>query len=225
MDSFFIAGTDTDVGKTWITVGLARTLKKNGLDVGVMKPFAAGIPDGTPFQSSDVRHLMEAAGVSDDVSLVNPQFYPIPASPYTAGINLGSNVDVGLVLKSYEKLIHIHDMVLVEGMGGIMTPILKDYFVYDLIRKLDIPVILIARNRIGTINHTLMSAKICRDCGITIRGIIINDIDEGYATSDLKRDLEALTGVAVLGVIPNIDAFDYDVLATTVAENIDIASL
>ncbi|EPA04289.1 hypothetical protein BG20_I1579 [Candidatus Nitrosarchaeum limnium BG20] len=84
MKSFFIAGTDTDVGKTYITAGLAVSFRKMNVDVGVMKPFAAGIPQKTGFKSEDVEILANAAHVNDPEDLLNPQFFPIPASPYTA---------------------------------------------------------------------------------------------------------------------------------------------
>jgi len=225
LDSFFIAGTDTGVGKTVVTVGLARTLKKRGLDVGVMKPFAAGIPDGTRFQTDDVRQIMEAAGVSDGVKLVNPQFYPIPAAPYTARQNLGSEIDIPLVLESFSKLSDSHDLVLVEGMGGVMAPILRDYFVYDLIRDMKTPAILVTRTRVGTISHTLMSVKICQDNGVTVRGIVINDIDEGYPPNELKRDLEDLAGLPVLGTVSRVPSPDYDAVSDAVSQGVDLGRL
>ncbi len=225
LKSFFIAGTDTDVGKTIITVGLARALKRQGVDVGVMKPFAAGIPDGTKYQTDDVRRIIEAAQVDDDIQLVNPQFYPICASPYTAQQSLGSQINITQVLDAFLKLSAKHDMVLVEGMGGIMAPILKDYFVYHLIKQLNIPTIIVTRNRIGTINHTLMSVKICQDNGVAIRGIIINDIDDGYLEADLRRDLEDLTGLSVLGSISKSTSLDYDALSNVVSAGIDLKTL
>jgi len=225
LDSLFISGTDTGVGKTVVTVGLARALRRRGFDVGVMKPFAAGIPDGTRFQTGDVRRIMEAAGVSDDVRLVNPQFYPVPAAPYTARQNLNSEVDIPLVLESFSRLSGSHDLVLVEGMGGIMAPILRDYFVCDLIRDMKTPAILVARTRVGTISHTLMSAKICRDSGVTVRGIVINDIDDGYPPSELKRDLEDLAGLPVLGIIPRVPSPDCDAVSDAVSRSVDLGRL
>lgn len=225
MDSVFVAGTDTCVGKTVVTAGFARALKRRGDSVGVMKPFAAGVPDGTRFRTGDVRRIMEAAGVSDDVELVNPQFYPIPASPYTASRNLGSGVDVSLVLRSYSRLSDLHETVLVEGMGGVMAPIRRDYFVCDLVRDMGIPMILVATSRVGTISHTLMSANTCRDRGIAIRGIIINCIDDGYPAGELSRDLEDLAGLPVLGILPKMSSLDYDDISDTVLRSVRLADV
>ena len=116
--------------------------------------------------------------------------------------------------------------MLVEGMGGIMTPILKNYFVTNLIREMNLDVILITRSRIGTINHTLMTCKMCVDNGIRIKGIIINNFDiDGYPPTELKRDMEKLTTFPVLGIIPRLDNFEIDLLRNTIEKEIDIESL
>ena len=125
LKSLFITGTDTDVGKTYITAGLAVVLRKMGMDVGVMKPFAAGAAQKKGYKSEDVEILSRAANTHDPEDLVNPQFFPIPASPYTAWKKLKTKPKVSTVLSSFKKLSKLHDMLLVEGMGGIMTPILK----------------------------------------------------------------------------------------------------
>lgn len=204
LKSLFIGGTDTDVGKTYIAAGLAVTIRKMGIDVGVMKPFAAGTAQKRGFNSEDVEILSNAAQVNDPEELVNPQFFPIPASPYTAWKNLKVKPDISAVLSSFKKLSKLHDMILVEGMGGVMTPILKDYFVTNLIKDMKIPTILVTRSKIGTVNHTVMTVKMCEKYKIPIKGIIINNFDEGYKVKELTRDLESLTDVSVLGSIPFI---------------------
>ena len=206
MKSLFITGTDTDVGKTYITAGLAVCLRKTGIDVGVMKPFAAGTAQKKGYRSEDVEILANAAQVNDSENLLNPQFFPIPASPYTAWKNLKIKPKIHLILSNFEKLSKLHSTLLVEGMGGIMTPILKDYFVSDLIKEMKIPAIIVTRTKIGTVNHTLMTIKMCQKYKIPIKGIIINDFDsDGYKSKELTRDLKSLTGVSVLGAIPFID--------------------
>ena len=186
MNSLFITGTDTDVGKTYVAAGLAVTLRKMGIDVGVMKPFAAGTAQKKGFKSEDVEILSNAAQVNDPEILLNPQFFPIAASPYTALKNLKIIPNVELIINRFKKLSKLHSMMLVEGMGGIMTPILQDYFV--------------------AINHTIMTCKMCEKYKIPIKGIVINNFDEdGYSVEELKRDLKNLTNVKILGIIPFID--------------------
>ena len=204
LKSLFIAGTDTDVGKTYITAGLAVVLRKMDVDVGVMKPFAAGSAQKKGYKSEDVEILSRAAKVSDHENLVNPQFFPIPASPYTAWKKLKTKPKVSTILSSFKKLSKLHEMILVEGMGGIMTPILKDYYITNLIKEMKIPTVLVTRSKIGTVNHTIMTVKMCEKYKIPVKGIIINDFEDGYPVKDLTNDLENLTGVPVLGSIPFI---------------------
>lgn len=205
MKSLFVTGTDTDVGKTYVTAGLAVTLRKLGIDVGVMKPFAAGTAQKKGYKSEDVEILANASQTNDPENLVNPQFFPIPASPYTAWKNLKTKPKINSILSAYKKLSKLHSMLLVEGMGGIMTPILKDYFVTDLIKDMKIPTIIVTRSRVGTVNHTIMTVKMCQKYKIPIKGIIINDFDsDGYKIKELTRDLKNLTGVPILGSIPFI---------------------
>ena len=228
MKSFFISGSDTDVGKTWIGAGLARAIRNMGIDVGVMKPFAAGTAQKTGYKSEDMQILANAAKINDPEDLVNPQFFPIPASPYTAMkiSNILEKVNVDLVLQNFKQLSKLHECILVEGMGGIMTPILKNYFITNLINDLNLETILVTRNRIGTLNHTIMTCQMAKKSGIRIKGIIINEIDlDGYAVDVLKDDLEDITGVSVLGSIPFFNSLDVDQIAKVFETKFDLKIL
>ena len=225
LKSLFITGTDTDVGKTYITAGLAVVLRKMDIDVGVMKPFAAGSAQKKGYKSEDIEILSRAAKVSDPENLVNPQFFPIPASPYTAWMKLKTKPKVSTILSSFKKLSKLHDMLLVEGMGGTMTPILKDYFITNLIKDMKIPTVIVTRSKVGTVNHTIMTVKMCEKYKIPIKGIIINNFDKGYAVKDLTRDLENLTSVPVLGSIPFIKDMSDASLFRIFKNNLDLKSL
>ena len=226
MKSYFITGTDTDVGKTYVAAGLIAAIQKTGINVGIMKPFAAGTQEKIGYKSKDVQILAEAAHVKDDENLVNPYFFPIPASPYTVTQNLGIQVDVSIAINCFKKLKTIHDVLFVEGMGGVMTPILDDYFITNLIKDMNLETIVVCSSRIGTVNHTIMTCKICQNFGIKIRGIIINNLDkQGYPINELKRDLESLTGIPVIGSIPFIQDFTIDKISEIVSKEIDIITL
>jgi len=223
MKSFFITGTDTNVGKTYVAAGLAVTLRKMGIDVGIMKPFAAGTPQKNGFKSEDVDILSKAAQVSDPENLLNPQFFKMEASPFTASKNLKIVVKIDSVFAAFKKLSKIHSMLLVEGMGGIMTPILKNYFVSDLIKEMKLDVIIVTRTKVGTINHTLMTCKMCNKYKIPIKGIIINNFDaDGYQLKTLKRDLKSLTGVPILGIVPYIENLSDNSLYRNFKKNMDM---
>jgi dethiobiotin synthetase len=225
LKSLFITGTDTDVGKTYITAGLAVVLQKMDVDVGVMKPFAAGSAQKKGYKSEDIEILSRAANTCDPENLVNPQFFPIPASPYTAWKKLKTKPKVSTILSSFKKLSKLHDMLLVEGMGGIMTPILKDYYITNLIKEMKIPTVIVTRSKIGTVNHTVMTVKMCEKYKIPIKGIIINNFDKGYSIKDLTRDLENLTGVPVLGSIPFIKDMSNASLSRIFKKNLDLKLL
>ena len=225
MKSIFITGTDTDVGKTYITAGLAVTLRKMGVDIGVMKPFAAGNTQKNGFKSEDVEILSKAAQIHDPENLVNPQFFPIPASPYTAWKKLKIKPKIPTILKSFKKLSNLHEMLLIEGMGGVMTPILKDYHITNLIKEMNIPTIIVTRSKVGTVNHTIMTVKFCEKFKIPIKGIIINNFDKGYPVKQLKNDLEGLTGVKILGSIPFLKNLSDTSLYRTFKKNIDMKTI
>ena len=226
MKSLFIAGTDTDVGKTYITAGLAIMLRKMSIDVGVMKPFAAGVAQKKGYKSEDVEILSKSAQTNDPENLVNPQFFPISASPYTAWKKLKIKPKIPLVLSSFKKLSGLHKMMLVEGMGGVLTPILKDYYVTNLIKDMKIPTIIVTRSKVGTVNHTLMTVKMCEKYKIPVKGIIINNFDgDGYPINQLKKDLENLTGVKVLGSIPFINDMSDQSMYKIFKKNIDMKLL
>jgi len=226
LKSLFITGTDTDVGKTYFTAGLAVTLRKMGIDIGIMKPFAAGTAQKTGFKSEDVEILAKAAQVNDPESLLNPQFFPIASSPYTASKNLKIKPDIKLILERFKKLSKLHSMLLVEGMGGVMTPILKNYFVSDLVKDMKLSTIIVTRTKVGTVNHTIMTCKMCEKYKISVNGIIINNFDtNGYKIKELKRDLESLTGFPVLGTIPFIDDMSNASLYRVFKKNVDFKSI
>lgn len=225
LKSLFIAGTDTDVGKTYVTAGLGVVFRKMGIDVGVMKPFAAGTAQKKGYKSEDVEIISRAAMICDPENLVNPQFFPIPASPYTAWKKLKTKPKVSTIISSFKKLSKLHKMLLVEGMGGIMTPILKDYYITNLIKEMKIPTVIVTRSKIGTVNHTIMTVKMCEKYKIPIKGIIINDFDSGYPIKDLTKDLQNLTGIKVLGSIPFIKDMSDASLNRIFKKNIDFKSL
>ncbi len=225
MKSIFITGTDTDVGKTYITAGLAVTLRKIGIDIGVMKPFAAGVAQKNGFKSEDIEILSKAAQVNDPENLVNPQFFHISASPYTAWKKLKIKPKIPTILKSFEKLSNLHEMLLIEGMGGVLTPILNNYYITNLIKDMKIPTIIVTRSKVGTVNHTIMTVKSCEKYKIPIKGIIINNFDKGYPVKQLKNDLEELTGVRVLGSIPFLKNLSDASLYRIFKKNIDLTSI
>ncbi len=228
MKSYFITATDTGVGKTTVTSALAACMQKLGINVGVMKPVATGIVQKTGFKSSDVSILYRAVKVNDSEDDINPIFMPLPISPYDASKILDLKFDKKIIFEKFAKLQSRHDMMLVEGIGGIMTPLSRDYFVADLIKEMNLETIIITRPTLGTLNHTMMTINTCRDRKITITGIIVNNYDEngGPAEKNAPITLHEITGIPILGVLPFVK--DYENTAAMipfVEKNIDLKSL
>ena len=226
--AYFITGTDTGVGKTSITAGLAGSMRKIGVDVGVMKPISTGYPQKSGFKSYDVAKLVEAISIKDPEDLINPVFLALPTSPYDATKLLGSTVDMPFIFEQFKKLLSMHEILLVEGIGGIMSPITKNFFVADLIKGMGIESIIVTRASIGTLNHTVMTCKMCKDYGIKIRGLVINNFDEKGtpAEKNAPATLYELTGVPILGTIPFIkDLNNVETIVEQVGKCVDVKSL
>ena len=228
MKAYFITGTDTGVGKTSITAGLAGSMRKLGTDVGVMKPIATGYPNKTGFKSPDVAKLVEAASIKDPENLINPVFLSLPTSPYDATKLLELSIDMPLIFDQFKKLSSMHEILLVEGIGGIMTPITKNFFVADMIKEMGIEAIIVTRATIGTLNHTVMTCTMCKDYGIKIRGLVINNFDEKGTPAEKNAPvtLYELTNSPILGTIPFIrDLNNLEKIVESVDKNIDVKSL
>jgi len=228
MKAYFITGTDTGVGKTVITAGLAGSMRKLGVNVGVMKPIATGITQKTGFKSLDVGIIVEASRTKDSEDLINPVFLPIPTSPYDATKLLSLPVDMPLILTTFTKLLSIHDVLLVEGIGGIMTPITKNFFVADMIKVMGIETIIVTRATLGTLNHTMMTYQLCKDYGIKVKGLVINNFDEKGTAAEKNTPitLHEITGLDILGVVPFIKDYNkIDAMIEMVGKKVDIKSL
>ena len=226
MTSLFVTGTDTNVGKTCITAGIVSYLSKMNVDVGVMKPFASGYKATTNSVSDDVKILMKYSRVNDPIDLVNPYFFEIPTSPYDACKQLNLEIDISRIVNSYKQLSSIHDVVIVEGIGGIMTPISKNYFVSDLISDLQMNTIIVTGSKVGTVNHLMLTHQHAKEKKISLNGFVINqNVSNGYELSNLKQQIIDLTGHTVYGTIPYQKQFKIESYVKNFSNFIDVSSL
>jgi dethiobiotin synthetase len=206
LKSYFITATDTGIGKTTVTAAMALCLKNLGINVGIMKPFATGTQQKAGFKSEDVTILANAARITDPEDLINPYFFPIPASPYAAANKLKAEINIDLVLQKFERLQTMHEIVLVEGIGGILTPLLKNYCIADLIKDMNLETLVVTSSRIGTVNHTMLTLNAAQKHGLNLLGLIINNIDStGYNVNELKNDITNLSGMEILCTIPHFE--------------------
>lgn len=202
MTGVFITGTDTGVGKTMISAALAFGLRRKNIDVGVMKPIACGgVKMDGHFVSEDALVLKEIAGVDDPIKFINPVCFKTPIAPYPASLLENKKVDLKKVYLSYERLADKHDFLIVEGIGGILVPIKRNYFVIDLIKELDLPVIVVCRPNIGTVNHTLLTVNALQARNIRILCLVFNRTSLSAKDSSEKSNSNIINNLTDIPVV------------------------
>lgn len=233
---YFITGTDTGVGKTIVTAAILRSFIKKGLKVGAMKVIETGCinKDGI-LVPSDGMFLRDMAEMNDSIDLITPIKLENPLSPLVASRLEDTEVDIDRIFKSFESLRKKYDYLLVEGVGGLMVPISKQekkkstfYFVRDLIKDMQLPVILVTRPTLGTINHTLLTIEALKNKKIPIKGYIINFSEP--AKNDIAEKtnpeiLRELVDIPCLGVLPYLTELNKDKIGETALKNFDIEAL
>ena len=204
----FITGTDTGVGKTLLAASLAAFLRDRGYRVGVMKPAETGCPesDGTLIPQDALR-LKEAAGCAEPIETICPYSFAEPLAPSIAAERSNRKIDVDLLLSTYGEISAKYDVTLVEGAGGLMAPLLPSYTYADFARVLKLPVLVVAANKLGVINHLLLTLEHAGCRGLKVLGYVLNRIsNENSLAAETNREvLFGLTGVPCLGELPFIE--------------------
>lgn len=200
----FVVGTDTGVGKTVVAAGIAGVLHRRGIDVGVMKPVSSG-------NRNDARFLMKSVGSPDPIDLVNPVHFRLPIAPYMAARLLRKKIDRQKMTRAFKALSKRHTFLIVEGAGGLLVPVARDFMVIDLVKQFALPALIVARAGLGTINHTLLAVETLRRKNIPIAGIFLNRF--GLAGRDLavRTNPELLREFArcpILGILPHLKGID-----------------
>ncbi len=204
----FITGTDTGVGKTLVACGIAAALRSGGYRVGVMKPAETGCSgrNGRLFPE-DAAQLMQASGCEAPLERICP--YPLaePLAPSVSAERSGVRIDIDRVIEIYHEISSTHDVMLVEGAGGLMVPLLPSYTYADLARVLRLPIIVVAANRLGVINHLLLTLEHASCKELRVLGYILNQIEEppALAAETNRQALLTLTAVPCLSEIPRLD--------------------
>ena len=191
--NFLITGTDTGIGKTFCGCGLIRAARAAGVNCTGMKPFCAG-------DNSDVELIAAASGNDIPRHLLNPVWLRPPLAPYAAAMLENRPIDINAVQKAYHELAADHDLVFVEGAGGLLVPILRDYNFRDLAVDLKLEVILVAPNRLGGINHVLLSAESIANSGLRLALLILNELDT-------EPTLATQTNPSILGELLDVPMY------------------
>jgi dethiobiotin synthetase len=226
---FFFTGTDTGVGKTLVAGAIAKALTDHGKRVGVMKPFESGCRrEGNTLIPHDALFLKALSGSSDDLALICPYMFEQPLAPGVAAQLAKVPVTVERIQDIVLQMGAQYDVVLVEGAGGLMVPVSADALAVDLIRKLNLPVIIVARTGLGTINHTLLTAKQAQAEGINVAGIILNKMspepDESEKTNpEMILKFSRLPLLGQLPYIPEEKTGDAEYLSSLAQEHLDLS--
>jgi len=201
----FVTGTDTGVGKTFVSAGIARALRVRGIGVGVMKPAETGCRSrGGKLIPADAIALMRSAEAADPLDLVNPYRFLPPLAPMVAAQQEGRTIETRKIKEAFRLLKKKHEFLIVEGAGGIMVPLTSRTSYLDLAAELRLPVLIIARPGLGTINHTLLTIMALHARRVPIAGTVFNhstDGRQGRAERTNPSIIERLSGVPVLGQV------------------------
>jgi dethiobiotin synthetase len=225
-----ITGTDTRVGKTFVGCGLAALLRNSGRRVGVMKPAETGCieRDGKRFPQ-DAAHLKTASRSDLPLERICPYQLKEPLAPSVAAEREEIIIDIDRLMTLYEEIRSTHDVTIVEGAGGLMVPILPSYTYADLARVLKLPLIVVAANRLGVINHLLLTLEHAACKGLRVLGYVLNRVDKDASLAmDTNREtLFTLTSVPCLGELPYFDGSGPidDSIAEMFCEHLELRAL
>lgn len=202
----FVTGTDTGVGKTFVAALLVKALKDAGVDVVPMKVVQTGCRKrGDSRSAPDLEFVLRATGLEagcGEDRLMCPVRLMKPCSPHLSARLEGRKVDIGLIHRSFRRLARIHEFVVVEGAGGAMVPLTRSVMMADVMKLLGLPVLVVARPGLGTLNHTLLTIRELRRRSIRVLGIVFNETTRtrrSYLEKDNARTLEECGNVPVLG--------------------------
>ena len=216
---FFVTGTDTGVGKTVVACALVRALRGRGVDAGAMKPIETGVSKMGPL---DALALREAAGGMDPLDDVCPQRFRLPAAPTVAAATEGRAVDLDAVDAAFARLTARHELLVVEGAGGLLAPAAQGACMADLAARLGLRLLVVARATLGTVNHTRLTLEAARARGLEVAGLVVSHAtgplsDAEAANLGALREAPGTSLVAEIpplapGAWPDPAAFDLDTL-------------
>lgn len=202
----FITGTDTGVGKTVAAAAIARLLKERGVNVGVLKPVTSGCVeiDGR-LVSEDAELLAWGAGCDPTDPDIAPYLLREPLAPSLAAARDGVRINFGRIKEAFDRLAARHDFMIVEGAGGLMVPLAGGLMVADLVACLGLPLLVVARPGLGTVNHTVLTCFAAKQLGLPVAGVVINNYPEkpDRAAESAPHLIDSLAGAPLLGVFPH----------------------
>jgi dethiobiotin synthetase len=191
--SYFVVGTDTDAGKTYVSCKLIKHFVAQHIATVGMKPIASGcdIDKNQQLSNNDVRLLTLASNISADEKLINPYRFLPAIAPHIAADAVGVEIDTNVILDAFHALSKVAEVVIVEGAGGFLVPINQSQTLADLTRRLNLPIILVVGMRLGCINHALLTVEAIKARDLVLAGWVANQISPDM--QNFKENLTTLT--------------------------------
>jgi len=208
--AIFITGTDTGVGKSIASAVIALLLRRRGHSVGIMKPVTSGCLERDGRLVSEDAELLAFAAEIPLTPDCTPYLLKAPLAPSVAASLEGVRIDLQTIKEAYLRLAERFDFLIVEGAGGLMVPIVGGLLMADLARELGLPIAVVARPNLGTVNHTLLTTFTARTLGLEVKGVIVNRYPElpGQAEECAPHLISSLSGSLLLGVFPDAPGDD-----------------
>lgn len=223
---FFITGTDTGVGKTIVAGAVIKALNSLGLSTGAMKPVETGCRrEGSVLVPTDGLFLRHIAGLDEPITSVTPCCFESPLAPIAAAEIEATDVSVKEIEKAFFVMAAKYDAVVVEGIGGLMVPLREDYYVAELAADLGLPLIIVTRPGLGTINQTMLTLNHALRAGLKVAGIVINyssPPENSLAEKTNAGVLSRTASVPLLGTFPYLKEMREDIIGTTALGSLDL---
>ncbi|WP_341232135.1 dethiobiotin synthase [uncultured Methylophaga sp.] len=201
----FVTGTDTEVGKTRISVGLIKVLQQQGLRVAAMKPVASGCEwrDGQ-LQNEDALALSQQADIKLPYLQVNPYAFEPAIAPHLAAKQVGETISLTVLESQFTAMRLQADAVVVEGAGGWLVPLNDQQTIADLAKALNLPVVLVVAIKLGCINHALLTVQAIADSGLKLVGWVANDFLDDSQSTAIIQSLKQRIAAPCLGIVPKL---------------------
>lgn len=203
----FVTGTDTEVGKTRISVGLIKVLQQQGLKVAAMKPVASGCEwqDGQ-LQNEDALALSQQADIKLPYSQINPYAFEPAIAPHLAAEQIGQSISLDVIETNFAAMKLQADAIVVEGAGGWLVPLNDQQTIADLAKALQLPVVLVVAIKLGCINHALLTVQAIAACGLKLEGWVANDFLQDTQSTSIIQSLTQRIAAPCMGIVPKLAA-------------------
>ncbi len=223
---FFVTGTDTGVGKTIITAALIKVISRLGFTTGGMKPIESGcLQQGDVLVPSDGMFIKTIAHMEENIRNITPCCFKCPLAPLPASESEDISVDFEKINKAFADISGNYDVVIVEGIGGLLVPITKNYSVIDMAKDFNLPLIVVSRPSLGTINHTMLTVNYAIKEGLRVAGIIINysqPPENTLAETTNPEIIKQISPVPVIGIFPYLTDMESATIKEAAEKNLDI---